>query len=193
MRKRRFSPSLGAVAETASMRSMARLPDGSDQALVELKAVDGAYPLYGALVTAPALPTAELFAEHGGVFGAAAPDILFERLGLKIGDRIKVGSATFELRALLDKEPDAASDGFGFAPRLLVSLDALRATGLIQPGSLFSVAYKVRLAAPRRRRRTDRHPRPRHAQNSRRPAGASGRGPMPRRRCPPTSSASRSS
>ena len=84
------------------MRSMARLPDGSDQALVELKAVDGAYPLYGALATTPALPTAELFAERDGVFGAAAPDILFERLGLKIGDRIKVGSATFELRALLD-------------------------------------------------------------------------------------------
>ena len=38
------------------MRSMARLEDGSDQALVEVKAVDGAYPLYGALVTEPALP-----------------------------------------------------------------------------------------------------------------------------------------
>ena len=72
----------------------------------------------------------------GGVFGAAAPDLLFERLGLKIGDRIKLGSATFELRAMLDTEPDAASDGFGFAPRLLVSLDALAASGLIQPGSL---------------------------------------------------------
>ena len=146
--ERKFLSSLGAIAETASMRSMARLPDGSDQALVELKAVDGAYPLYGALVTAPGLPASELFAGQGLVFGAAAPDILFERLGLKVGDRIKVGSAIFELRALLDKEPDAASDGFGFAPRLLVSLDALRATGLIQPGSLFSVAYKVRLAVP---------------------------------------------
>jgi putative ABC transport system permease protein len=146
--ERTFLGNLGAVTEAASMRSMARLPDGSDQALVELKAVDGAYPLYGALVTAPALPIAELFAEQNGVFGAAAPDILFERLGVKIGDRIKVGNATFELRTLLDTEPDAASDGFGFAPRLLVSLDALRATGLIQPGSLFSVAYKVRLATP---------------------------------------------
>ncbi len=146
--ERKFLSSLGAIAETASMRSMARLPDGSDQALVELKAVDGAYPLYGTLVTAPELPASELFAGQGLVFGAAAPDILFERLGLKVGDRIKVGSAIFELRALLDKEPDAASDGFGFAPRLLISLDALRATGLIQPGSLFSVAYKVRLAVP---------------------------------------------
>jgi putative ABC transport system permease protein len=142
-----FLAGLGAVTETASMRSMARLPDGSDQALVELKAVDGAYPLYGALETVPALPMSELFAKNGDAFGAAGPDILFERLGLKTGDRIKVGSATFELRTVLEKEPDSASDGFGFAPRLLVSLDALRATGLIQPGSLFSVAYKVRLAS----------------------------------------------
>ena len=172
---------------------MARLPDGSDQALVELKAVDGAYPLYGALVTAPALPTAELFAEHGGVFGAAAPDILFERLGLKVGDRIKVGSATFELRALLDKEPDAASDGFGFAPRLLVSLERLagdRADPAGQP-------VQRRLQGPARRaggddaahRASATAPPP----NSRKPAGASGRGPTRRRRCPPTSSASRSS
>jgi len=51
-----FLESLGAVAETASMRSMARLPDGSDQALVELKAVEAAYPLYGTLAMTPALP-----------------------------------------------------------------------------------------------------------------------------------------
>ena len=111
--------------------------------------------------TSPALPTADLFAERDGVFGAAAPDILFERLGLKVGDRIKVGSASFELRAMLDNEPDAASDGFGFAPRLLVSLDALDATGLIQPGSLFSTAYKVRLAAPVSAQRAIRHARSR--------------------------------
>src|SRR5262245_24478968 len=54
---------LGTVAESISMRSMARLVDGSDQALVELKAVDAAYPLYGTLATAPALPLADLFAE----------------------------------------------------------------------------------------------------------------------------------
>ena len=60
---------------------------------------------------------------------------------------IKLGSATFELRARLVTEPDAVSDGFGFAPRLLVSLDGLRATGLIQPGSLVEFAYKIRLPA----------------------------------------------
>jgi len=145
--ERAFLESLGDVTATASMRSMARLPDGSDQALVEAKAVDRAYPLYGALVTEPQLPPADLFAERNGVWGAAAPDILLERLGVKPGDEIVLGGATFELRARLVTEPDAISDGFGFAPRLLVSLDALRASGLMQPGALVEHAYKVRLPA----------------------------------------------
>ena len=143
------------------MRSMARLEDGSDQTLAEVKAVDGAYPLYGALVTEPALPQAELFGERDGVFGAAAPDLMFERLGIALGSRIKLGKATFELRAKLVTEPDAASDGFGFAPRLMVSLDGLAASGLIQPGSLVEYAYKVKLPAGTSEADLDCHPRPR--------------------------------
>ncbi len=143
--ERQFLESLGGFAVGADMRSMARLEDGSDQTLVEAKAVDAAYPLYGALVTDPALPLAELLAERGGAYGAVAPDILFERLGILPGAQVKLGAAAFELRAKLVTEPDAISDGFGFAPRLLVSLDGLRASGLIQPGSLVEHVYKIRL------------------------------------------------
>lgn len=143
--ERAFLQGLGTLAESANMRSMARLEDGSDQALVEAKAVDAAYPLYGELVTEPALPQADLFGEKDGVFGAAAPDLLFERLGIRPGARIKLGTETFELRAKLVTEPDAASDGFGFAPRLLLSLDGLTASGLVQPGSLVEHAYKVKI------------------------------------------------
>ncbi|WAX96128.1 ABC transporter permease [Aminobacter sp. NyZ550] len=144
-KEKTFLESLGTVSHNAGMRSMARLEDGSDQSLVEAKAVDDAYPLYGQLVTEPALPRAELFAERSGIFGAVAPDLLFERLNLKLGDRIKLGSATFELRAKLVTEPDAVSDGFGFAPRLLVSMEGLSTSGLIQPGSLVEHAYKLRM------------------------------------------------
>ncbi|QOF69271.1 ABC transporter permease [Aminobacter sp. SR38] len=144
-KEKTFLESLGTVSHNAGMRSMARLEDGSDQSLVEAKAVDDAYPLYGQLVTEPALPRAELFAERSGIFGAAAPDLLFERLNLKLGDRIKLGSVTFELRAKLVTEPDAVSDGFGFAPRLLVSMEGLSTSGLIQPGSLVEHAYKLRM------------------------------------------------
>ena len=64
---------LGTVSTSAGMRSMARLADGSDQALVEVKAVDALYPLYRTLVTEPLLPADALFAETDGAWGAAAP------------------------------------------------------------------------------------------------------------------------
>jgi putative ABC transport system permease protein len=143
--ERDFLEGLGTLATSANMRTMARFEDGSDQALVEAKAIDAAYPLYGELVTQPALPMQELFGERDGVFGAAAPDLLFERLGVQPGARVKLGTATFELRARLVTEPDAASDGFGFAPRLMLSVEGLAASGLVQPGSLVEHSYKIRL------------------------------------------------
>ncbi|MCO5145760.1 MAG: ABC transporter permease [Aquamicrobium sp.] len=146
-REMAFLNELGEVAHSANLRSMARLPDGSDQTLVEAKAVDGLYPLYGELVTEPNLPLADIFAARGGIHGAAAADMLFSRLGLEIGDTIRLGDADYELRARIVSEPDAISDGFGLAPRLLISLDALEASGLIQPGSLVEHAYKIRMPA----------------------------------------------
>ncbi len=145
-RETAFLQELGEVAHSANLRSMARLPDGSDQTLVEAKAVDGLYPLYGAVVTEPPLPLADIFAQRDGAFGAAAADMLFSRLGLEIGDTIRLGDADYQLRARIVSEPDAISDGFGLAPRLLISLDALNASGLIQPGSLVEHAYKIRMA-----------------------------------------------
>lgn len=142
-----FLQGLGSVSESANMRSMARLPDGSDQALAEVKAVDDAYPLFGTLETEPSLPRSDLFAVRDGIYGAAVSGLLLERLGIKPGSLVKLGNATFQLRATILTEPDAVSEGFGFAPRLMVSLEGLRASGLIQPGSLVEHAYKVRLAA----------------------------------------------
>ncbi|TXR50275.1 ABC transporter permease [Phyllobacterium endophyticum] len=143
----KFLESKGRVAVSANMRSMARLADGSDQSLVEVKAVDKAYPLYGSLETAPALDHASLFDEESGVYGAAVAQIFLDRLNLKIGDRVLLGSATFELRSVIVNEPDLLSDGFGFAPRFMVSLDGLEAAGLVQPGSLVDHTYKIALPA----------------------------------------------
>jgi putative ABC transport system permease protein len=145
--ERAFLDGLGNVAVSAGMRSMARKIDGSDQALVEVKAVDGAYPLYGELVTDPQNAPADLLGERDGAFGAAAPDLLFDRLGLQIGDYLMLGSQKFQLKARIITEPDQISDGFGFAPRLLVSMEGLRAAGLIQPGSLVEHVYKIALPA----------------------------------------------
>ena len=140
-----FLRSLGDLGASANMRSMLRLPDGSDQTLAEVKAVDNAYPLFGSLATEPSLSASDLFSLKDGAYGAAVPDILLERLHVGLGDRLILGEQPFELRAVIRTEPDAVSDGFGFAPRFLISMDGLAASGLARPGSLVEYAYKVRL------------------------------------------------
>ncbi|WP_442873045.1 ABC transporter permease [Aurantimonas sp. A3-2-R12] len=136
---------LGTVAEAASLRSMVRLLDGSDQSLAEVKAVDGAYPLYGAVETQPDVPLGDLLGERDGRFGAVAASELYDRLGIEPGETIKLGNAEIELRGVLEREPDVLSGRFNFAPRLMLSLDGLAASGLIQPGSLVEYDYKIRL------------------------------------------------
>jgi putative ABC transport system permease protein len=134
----------GDVSVTASLRGMARAADGN-LALVEIKAVDSAYPMLGQLSLEPTMPVADLLAEHDGAFGAAADQTLLTRLDLKLGDRVNVGSATFQIRSLDNGEPDKLAGGLGFAPRFLVSEAGLRATQLIQPGSLVRWTYRVKL------------------------------------------------
>ncbi|MFB2551395.1 ABC transporter permease [Ensifer soli] len=144
--ERAFLDGLGTVSESSGLRSMARLPDGSNQALVELKAVDGAYPLYGAVKTEPAGPLAELVGRTGDTYGAIAAPLLLDRLGIAPGGEILLGKARIVVRATLVSEPDALSEGFGFAPRLMLSPEALAASGLVQTGSLVEHAYKIRLS-----------------------------------------------
>ena len=148
--ERAYIDGLGTVSAGVNMRTMARKPDGSDQSLVELRAVDGAYPLYGGFETVPAMPIDRLFAEQDGMYGAAAAQILLDRLGLKVGDTVLVGEATLQIRGVIATEPDALSEGFGFAPRLMLSRQGLDRAGLIRPGSLVEFSYRVRLGAGNR-------------------------------------------
>jgi putative ABC transport system permease protein len=135
----------GRVSDAATLRAMARA-SGNRQALVEVKAVDGLYPLYGTAQLEPAMPLPDALSERNGAFGAAVDIALLTRLDLKVGDRIEVGNAPIEIRTVLRSEPDKLAGGIGFGPRLLVSIDALRATGLLQPGSLVRWHYRVALS-----------------------------------------------
>jgi putative ABC transport system permease protein len=139
-----FLRSRGDVSAIATLRGMARASDGR-LALVEIKAVDGTYPMLGELTLDPKLPVAELLAEHDGVFGAAADSTLLARLDLKLGDHVSIGRATFQIRSVVGAEPDKLAGGLGFGPRFLASEAALRATQLLQPGSLVRWTYRVRL------------------------------------------------
>jgi len=142
--ERTFLDRHGAVSIAATTRAMARTADGRS-ALVELKAVDRRYPLFGAVELEPSMPLSEALARRDGAFGAVVEAALLARLDLKPGDRVSIGQAPIEIRAVLKAEPDKLAGGIGFGPRLLTSESALRATGLLQPGSLVRWHYRLQL------------------------------------------------
>ena len=142
--ERAFLERQGFVSLVASMRAMARAQDGHT-ALVEVKGVDAGYPLYGTVALDPQQPLAQALAERDGTFGAAVDQALLVRLGLEPGARITLGAATIDIRAVLTSEPDRLGGGLGFGPRVLISEQALRASGLLQPGAIVRWHYRLRL------------------------------------------------
>ena len=144
--ERAYLSARGTLSTVGSMRAMARADDG-DAALVEIKSVEASWPDVGTPAFSPAISPQDIFALKDGVYGAAVEDALLERLNLKIGDRFALGALRIEIRATIVDEPDRLGSGIGFGPRALVSDAALRATGLIQPGSLVRWTTRVLLGA----------------------------------------------
>jgi putative ABC transport system permease protein len=148
--ERQFLDSRGQISVAAMLRAMVVTADGR-RTLVELKAVDDAYPLYGTLRLDPGMTLAQAVAQHDGAYGAAVDATLLARLGLSRGARLSIGSATIEVTATIADEPDKLASGLAFGPRVILSQDALRATGLLAPGSLVRWTYRLRLLDSRDR------------------------------------------
>lgn len=142
--ERAFLDARGLVSVAATLRGMVKAQSG-EFALVEVKAVDTNYPMLGSVSLAPTMPIPDLLAQRDGAYGAAADPALLARLDLKLGDRVTIAGATFVIRSVIDAEPDKLAGGVGFGPRFLISVDALRATGLLQPGSLVRWTYRLKL------------------------------------------------
>ncbi len=125
------------------MRAMARA--GDTRALVELKAVDAAYPLVGEVAVDPALSLGEALANRDGRWGALAEPGLLTRLGADVGDTVSVGGASLQIRGVITREPDRVANVISFGPRLMIAASAVSETGLVQPGSLYRHNIRVML------------------------------------------------
>ncbi len=131
----------GTISESASLRAMARSADGKN-ALVEVKAVDGAYPLYGeVIITAP--PGAGTPWREAGV--VLVEQRLLDRRGAKVGDTVSIGEAKVRVAGTLGQQPDRLADRLAYGPKVLMSLETLERTGLILPGSLIRWIYRLKL------------------------------------------------
>ena len=134
----------GKSSETATMRSMARTLDMSEQALIELKAADRAYPLAGEAKLQGGAKLDAVLATPGA---AVVDPLLLERLKLKVGDAFRIGQMDARIAAVLEKEPDTISDRVTYGPRVFVSMPTLEASGLVQPGTLVRWRYAMKLPA----------------------------------------------
>lgn len=139
-----FLETEGELSHVLTMRTMVANTAGSQRVLVELKAVDAVYPLYGTIDIEPRQSIA-LALDHENELGALVEEPLLTRIDVKIGDLVKVGSAQFRIRGVITSEPDRSVRPFNLGPRFLTSLAGLSATGLLQPGSLVYHAYRLRL------------------------------------------------
>lgn len=133
------------LSEIIDFRSMA--VQGDAHVLTQVKAVDAAYPLLGTVDLADgiALPTA--LAGQNGRPGAVMDGVLADQMGIAIGGIFKLGVQEFVLTGRLLREPDSATGGFALAPRTIVLSKDLRASGLLEPGTLFDSAYRLDLPA----------------------------------------------
>lgn len=137
----RLSGAGAAVVNVRELVAMARQPRNGATSLVELKAVEPGWPLYGAVRTRPARPLAELLAGDG----VLVEEALLARLRLGVGEALEIGAARLTVTGVIDHEPDRAGL-VALGPRVLLGTRALDRAGLVRPGS--RVRYRVLVRLP---------------------------------------------
>ena len=141
------------VSELVAMASGAEQSavTGRKTQIIELKAVEEQYPFYGALRLEPDRSLADLLRSDvrwcpgRTCFGAVVQESLLIRMGLAVGDRLKIGQGLFVVTGVVRTEPDRMANAFSLGPRVLMSQDGLRAAELVKLGSRIRERYLLML------------------------------------------------
>ncbi|TLU68116.1 FtsX-like permease family protein [Thalassotalea litorea] len=117
---------------------------GDDMVLASVKAVSNGYPLRGSLLVAT--PDDQNQLSVGSVAppkqgSAYVGQSLLNNLNLNIGDRFELGNSEFTISGVIDKEPDASFSVFTSGPRVMIHVDDVPATDIVQPGSRLTYKY----------------------------------------------------
>jgi putative ABC transport system permease protein len=126
-------PAVVARTETIEANTMARPADAANASamMVELKGIEPPFPLYGDFTLAGGLRFSHDLLRGGG---AIVAPLLLERLKLRVGDSLKIGESSFEIRGVIEREPGSGT-GFRLGPRVFIERSAVEATGLVGFGS----------------------------------------------------------
>lgn len=126
------------ISTVVHTTALVATPEGRRLA-VALKAVDEAWPLLGAVELDPPIPLAEALVRSGTV---VAPDLL-SRLGVRVGDRLRLGALELEIRGVVRREPDRLVGFAGLGPRLVVSRETAEAAEIVRPGALLRFEHRA--------------------------------------------------
>ncbi|HEY3950354.1 ABC transporter permease [Phenylobacterium sp.] len=140
----------GRVSYAVGSMAMAEAPSG-DRRLVELRGVNGTYPLAGQVTFKAAAPgvssvqSAIAPAKAGGIDGALVEQPLLDRLHLKVGDQFLAGNLPLRVTGVLLDEPDRLARGFALGPRVLTNISAMQRGGFMTRGLPFGETARVAL------------------------------------------------
>lgn len=130
------------VIETATMLRAASQPDAPPR-MVELKAVQPAFPFYGRLELSDGLAYSHDLLRNRGLLirQGALPS-----LELRLGDRVRIGNLDFTIRGMIEQEPGNTMNAFSLGPRVLIDYADAEAAGLVTFGSRvrFRTLFKTR-------------------------------------------------
>ncbi len=140
------------VSELVAMAAQAE-PSGGGQPtqIVELKAVEPEYPLFGSLRVEPDNDLSELLrlqdqdCSERLCFGVVVQESLLIRMGLAVGDRLKIGEGRFVITGVVRTEPDRMANAFSLGPRVLMSQEGLRSAELIKVGSRIRERFLLKI------------------------------------------------
>ena len=126
----------GATARTETIETPTMVRPGNPALIaarmVELKAIQPGFPLYGEMTLEGGQLYTHSLLEH---YGALVRPELLTALGVKVGDSIAIGTTTFVIRGVVANEPGRNLGAFSLGPRVFVDFDDVPTTGLLVFGS----------------------------------------------------------
>ncbi len=127
----------GAAGREVNFASMASFPEKNATKLVQVRGIEGGFPLYGELETTPAIAATA----YQGYGGALVDATMMLQFGLKQGDSVKIGETTFPIAGRLDSAPGSTALTSSVAPAIIVPYRFIEGTGLLQLGSRQEYSY----------------------------------------------------
>jgi len=144
VQRERATGRVGTVSEAVELVTMVRPEGVATTRMVELRAVESSFPLYGTMTLQDKPYAHDLLRDHGVL---VRPELLAQ-LNLRVGDDLLIGAQRFQIRGVIQSEPGRNLGAFSLGSRVFIDLADLPSTGLLSFGSRASYQLLLQVPSP---------------------------------------------